>query len=48
VQSAQLDVNDPKVNIKGNIDPDKLVEYIHRNTRYDMEINIPWKKDVDN
>lgn len=44
VQSAEPDVKNHTVTVKGTMDPNKLVEYLHRKTRKHVEI-VPQKKD---
>jgi len=46
VQSAEPDLQNHKVTVKGTMDPNKLVEHVHRKTRKHVEI-VPQKKDGD-
>lgn len=44
VQSAEPDLKNHNVTVKGTMDPNKLVDYLHRKTRKHVEI-VPQKKD---
>lgn len=46
VQSVEPDLKNHTVTVKGTVDPNKLVEYLHRKTRKHVEI-VPPKKDGD-